>query len=253
MGEVASTQRWAVGAAGLPTRLKGGWGPGTEPGGSGGYLDRQLGVVTIDRVPLAVAIATRPADGSHETGTRNLTAIAHWFASHASAAVKRTHRPADGDRPPLPAAHSPRSEHSTTQTILHTRPRRVARPAVSAATLGDASAPVRFTQRPRRTGRPGALDRHGGVGPRITNCARPCEHGSVAERVASTGSRDSTPQGAGPRSRHPHVSRFSSRSIFGEQLLDTRLRLGFPPSRAKCEPRRDCSAPPNGTYGVKAG
>ena len=84
MGEVSSGQRWGLGDAGVPAQLKGGWGPGSQPGASGGYLDRQMGVLTIDGTPLAVTIATRPADGSHETGTRNLSAIARWFASHAS-------------------------------------------------------------------------------------------------------------------------------------------------------------------------
>ena len=32
---------------------------------------------------LAVTIATAPSDGSHESGTRNLTTIARWLASHA--------------------------------------------------------------------------------------------------------------------------------------------------------------------------
>jgi hypothetical protein len=43
---------------------------------SGGYLDRQMGVMVIRGKPLAVTIAAKPADGSHGTGTRNLTAIA---------------------------------------------------------------------------------------------------------------------------------------------------------------------------------
>ena len=85
MGSVISGQRWGLGAAGVPAQIKGGWGPGTQPGASGPYLDRQMGVLTIAGTPLAVTIATRPADGSHDAGTRNLTAIARWFASHASA------------------------------------------------------------------------------------------------------------------------------------------------------------------------
>jgi len=84
MSEVDSGQRWGLGDAGVPAQLKGGWGPGSRPGVSGGYLDRQMGVLTIAGTPLAVTIATRPADGSHKTGTRNLTSIARWFASHAN-------------------------------------------------------------------------------------------------------------------------------------------------------------------------
>jgi len=40
-------------------------------------------VITIHGRPLAVAIATARADGSHDTGTRNLTVIARWIVTHA--------------------------------------------------------------------------------------------------------------------------------------------------------------------------
>jgi hypothetical protein len=83
MNEVVAGQRWGLGAAGVPAQFKGGWGPGSQPGVSGGYLDRQMGLMMIDDKPLAVTIASRPADGSHETGTRNLTAIARWIVEHA--------------------------------------------------------------------------------------------------------------------------------------------------------------------------
>ena len=66
-------------------QLKGGWGPGSQPGVSGGYLDRQMGVVTVGGRKLAVAIASAPSDGSHTTGTSNLTAIARWLVAHADA------------------------------------------------------------------------------------------------------------------------------------------------------------------------
>jgi hypothetical protein len=84
MGQVVAGQRWGLGSAGVPARFKGGWGPGTRPGTGGGYLDRQMGLLTIRGKQLAVAIATTPSDGSHSTGTRNLTAIARWIATHAS-------------------------------------------------------------------------------------------------------------------------------------------------------------------------
>ena len=87
MGQVVPGQRWGLGSAGVDAQFKGGWGPGSAPGAGGGYLDRQLGVVTIHGKPLAVAVATRPADGSHETGTRNLTAIARWLVAHADASA----------------------------------------------------------------------------------------------------------------------------------------------------------------------
>jgi hypothetical protein len=83
MGDVVASQRWGLGAAGVAAQLKGGWGPGVRPGASGGYLDRQMGVLRIEGRPLAVAIATAPADGSHDSGTRNLTAIARWVVARA--------------------------------------------------------------------------------------------------------------------------------------------------------------------------
>jgi hypothetical protein len=85
MNQVVAGQRWGLGSAGVDAQFKGGWGPGSAPGVGGGYLDRQMGVLTIGGKPLAVSIATRPADGSHETGIRNLTAIARWVVSHADA------------------------------------------------------------------------------------------------------------------------------------------------------------------------
>jgi hypothetical protein len=84
MDEVTRAQRWGLGSAGVPAQFKGGWGPGSRPGVPGAYFDRQMGVITIEGKPLAVAVAARPADGSHETGTRNLTAIARWLVVHAN-------------------------------------------------------------------------------------------------------------------------------------------------------------------------
>ena len=84
MDQVVDGQRWGLGATGVAAQFKGGWGPGSRPGVAGGYLDRQMGIVTVDGKPLAAAIATTPGDGSHASGTRNLTAIARWLVSHAS-------------------------------------------------------------------------------------------------------------------------------------------------------------------------
>jgi hypothetical protein len=83
MDEVVSGQRWGLGAAGVDAQFKGGWGPGSQPGVGGRYFDRQMGVLTVAGTPLAVAIASLPADGTHATGTRDLTAVARWLVAHA--------------------------------------------------------------------------------------------------------------------------------------------------------------------------
>jgi hypothetical protein len=84
MNQTVASQRWGLGAAGVPAQLKGGWGPGSQPGVAGGYLDRQMGVLTIHGKPLAVTVASLPADGSHGSGTAALTAIARWVVAHAN-------------------------------------------------------------------------------------------------------------------------------------------------------------------------
>jgi hypothetical protein len=81
MGQIVSGQRWGLGSAGVPALFKGGWGPGN----GGGYLVRQMGILTIDDRPIAVSIATLPADGSFDSGTRNLTQIAAWAVTHLNA------------------------------------------------------------------------------------------------------------------------------------------------------------------------
>lgn len=79
MGQTVSGQRWGLGAIDRSAALKGGWGPGSEPGVDGGYIDRQMGIVHVGGRRVAVSMISRPADGSHETGTRNLSAIARWL------------------------------------------------------------------------------------------------------------------------------------------------------------------------------
>lgn len=85
MGQVIPAHRWGLGATGAGAQLKGGWGPGTRPGVNGGYIDRQMGVITVRGRSLAVTLASLPGDGSHATGTRNLTALARWVAGHVDA------------------------------------------------------------------------------------------------------------------------------------------------------------------------
>ena len=82
MGRVVADQRFGLGSAGVRAQFKGGWGPGSRPGRSGGYLDRQMGVMVIAGKPVAVAIASLPSDGSDATGRRNLTRLARWVARH---------------------------------------------------------------------------------------------------------------------------------------------------------------------------
>ncbi|MDP1910765.1 MAG: hypothetical protein Q8K85_20890, partial [Hyphomicrobium sp.] len=81
MGQVIASHRWGLGVR-SNAKLKGGWGPGSKPGANGGYIDRQMGTATIAGKQVAITIATRPADGSHESGTSHLTAIAKWVYSH---------------------------------------------------------------------------------------------------------------------------------------------------------------------------
>lgn len=83
MRNVVGGQRWGLGAIGSDPAFKGGWGPGVTVGASDGWLDRQLGIVSIDGKLFGVAIATTAPD--HGSGTANLTKIAEWLASHADA------------------------------------------------------------------------------------------------------------------------------------------------------------------------
>lgn len=77
MGTVEADQRWGLGSAGLPAIFKGGWGPDPD----GRYLVRQMGLLELPgggRV--AVTVATRPGDGTFETGQSDLTTMAKWLA-----------------------------------------------------------------------------------------------------------------------------------------------------------------------------
>jgi hypothetical protein len=83
MGAVEPGQRWGIGSVGLPAQFKGGWGPGL----GGGYLVRQMGVVTLaNGSRVGLAIASEPADGRFETGTANLTALARWAVANVGVA-----------------------------------------------------------------------------------------------------------------------------------------------------------------------
>lgn len=80
MSQAIPGQRWGLGSTGFPAKLKGGWGPGVTPGQGDGWLDRQMGIVTIRGKPIALAIAS--STSGHDAGTRNLTAIAKWAVAH---------------------------------------------------------------------------------------------------------------------------------------------------------------------------
>jgi hypothetical protein len=80
MGEVQADQRWGLGAV-SGSQFKGGWGPSP----TGGYLVRQMGVLTTSRGRIAVALAAQPASGTFDDGVSALTQMATWLTSHVSA------------------------------------------------------------------------------------------------------------------------------------------------------------------------
>ncbi|MFN6543381.1 hypothetical protein [Mycolicibacterium nivoides] len=80
MGRVEPDQRWGVGTI-ADSRLKGGWGPSP----TGGYLVRQIGVLTTPTGMVAVALAALPDSGKFEDGTAALTRMATWLRERLSA------------------------------------------------------------------------------------------------------------------------------------------------------------------------
>lgn len=84
MGDVVADQRWGLGSQGRRAQFKGGWGPGVTPGAGDGWMDRQMGVIRIGDTPVAVAMDTTAA--GHDVGTRNLTRLARWVATHVDVA-----------------------------------------------------------------------------------------------------------------------------------------------------------------------
>lgn len=82
MQQIQPDQRWGLGSLGVDTQFKGGWGP--DPAGR--YLVRQMGIVRLSNGrPLAVSMATMPADGSFAAGIANLDQIARWLLDHVEA------------------------------------------------------------------------------------------------------------------------------------------------------------------------
>jgi len=80
MGQVVSDQRWGLGATGLTSYFKGGWGPGSD----GRYLVRQVGVVEQDGGSIAVALAAIPADGQFASGTDAISQLAQWVVDNTT-------------------------------------------------------------------------------------------------------------------------------------------------------------------------
>lgn len=80
MGRVESDQRWGIGTI-ANSRLKGGWGPSP----TGGYLVRQIGVLTTPTGMVSVALAALPDSGKFEDGTAALTTMANWLSQRLGA------------------------------------------------------------------------------------------------------------------------------------------------------------------------
>ncbi|WP_454791680.1 hypothetical protein [Mycolicibacterium lutetiense] len=80
MARVEPDQRWGIGTL-EGSRLKGGWGPSP----AGGYLVRQIGVLTTPTGMVAVALAALPYSGKFEDGTAALTTMANWLRERLSA------------------------------------------------------------------------------------------------------------------------------------------------------------------------
>lgn len=83
MGEVTASQRWGLGSTGAPARFKGGWGPGVTAGSGDGWLERQMGILTVSGRPIVVAIAS--TGPGHEADTIALTQLAKWVIEHVNA------------------------------------------------------------------------------------------------------------------------------------------------------------------------
>jgi Beta-lactamase enzyme family len=84
MRRVVPEQRWGLGALAEDAELKGGWGP--DPVGR--HLVRQMGIVDFTGGPLAMAMATLPADGTEASGTENLDRLAEWLGGSGLTRVR---------------------------------------------------------------------------------------------------------------------------------------------------------------------
>lgn len=82
MGQVAGNQQWGVEIMRAPTKtaVKGGWGPGAD----GGYLVRQIGLITY-RDGQQSAVAMSAVGGSMAAGTSALNAVGNWLNQNIAA------------------------------------------------------------------------------------------------------------------------------------------------------------------------
>ncbi len=80
MGRVAGNQEWGIDTISTgSTAVKGGWGPGM----SGGYVVRQIGLLTRpDGAQIAFAISTYAADASMEGGITALNQVGSWIGEN---------------------------------------------------------------------------------------------------------------------------------------------------------------------------
>jgi len=75
MGKVVPEQHWGLGRFD-GAAFKGGWGPNP----AGRYLVRQFGLIKLNGVTLAVAMAVEPSSGSFASGTTALGVVTGWLA-----------------------------------------------------------------------------------------------------------------------------------------------------------------------------
>lgn len=77
MGRIDPGQRWGLGSI-AGSRFKGGWGPLR----TGGYLERQMGLMVTPTGTVAVAVAAEPYSGAYADGVLALNRIARWLSDH---------------------------------------------------------------------------------------------------------------------------------------------------------------------------
>ncbi|OZC86059.1 hypothetical protein CH254_18925 [Rhodococcus sp. 06-412-2C] len=78
MNNVVPEQQWGLGLL-SDAAFKGGWGPRAD----GGYVVRQVGIVTTVAGRVGVAIAAQPDSGSFTDGTAMLDAVGDWQESRS--------------------------------------------------------------------------------------------------------------------------------------------------------------------------